>query len=50
MWHKDKNHVIKNENMDEPVVLEAAPNSQIDGEKYAHIQLIFGYQYSMGVF
>ena len=36
--------------MNKPVVLAAAPNSQIDGEKYAHIQLIFDYQYLMGVF
>ena len=25
-------------NINEPAVLAAAPNSQIDGEKYAHIQ------------
>ena len=40
----------KDENINEPVVLAAVPNSQIDGEKYAHIHLIFGFQYSMEAF
>ena len=44
-FNNDINHVINEryENINKPVVLAAAPNSQIDGEKYAHIHLIFDY-------